>query len=402
MVLPVSPSGSVLPDPPSNDMKKFYQFIRSMRFGMILLGLIGVLCVIATVSGREEIYSSWYFIFLFASLGLNLTLCSVLRVIHLPEQKQALIRLAENSGTTLAMQQPEQWLREHRFHRSGERSCVKNGPGFLGSFLTHASMLLLMVAATCIFSFAHKEDMNLCIGETAELPDGSLLTVEDFRLEDETGKTEYISQLTALLPDGSEAGGTVIVNHPLRLGAYTVYQQNYTYAAVIGVRTGPDEPEEPIKLTEPAFLSLDGQNGIYYSQLFGNVEEDNGEVRISHAQEIVNPAYEVRVAENGTEQTGLVYPGTTLTAGGMLLSFYEPEPAPGLRIKTQPEWALWLLYLSFGLMTLGLYLCFFCVPEVAVIKADGVSLVGRKDISMQIAGYREELKRSAPSVQERN
>ena len=51
-------------------MKKIYNFIRSMRFGMLLLILIGVLCVIATVSGKEDIYSSWYFILLFTVLGL--------------------------------------------------------------------------------------------------------------------------------------------------------------------------------------------------------------------------------------------------------------------------------------------------------------------------------------------
>lgn len=127
------------------------------------------------------------------------------------------------------------------------------------------------------------------------------------------------------------------------------------------------------------------------TQLSVNVVEENGEVKISHNNEIVNPAYEVSVVEHGQEQLGLVYPGTTITAGGVFYTFHELEAFPGLRFKTQPEWALWLLYASFALMTLGLYLCFFAVPEVARIKSDGISLVGQKDISMQIEQYRMEL-----------
>ncbi|MBR4550828.1 MAG: hypothetical protein IKO13_00910, partial [Oscillospiraceae bacterium] len=62
-----------------------------------------------------------------------------------------------------------------------------------------------------------------------------------------------------------------------------------------------------------------------------------------------------------------------------------------LRVKTQPDWALWLLYTSFAMMTLGLYLCFFQIPEAAQIKADGIAIAGRKDISQQIVQYRAEI-----------
>ena len=52
-------------------MKKIYQFLCSMRFGMILLLLIAALCIAATALGMDSIYTSWYFIALFAMLGLN-------------------------------------------------------------------------------------------------------------------------------------------------------------------------------------------------------------------------------------------------------------------------------------------------------------------------------------------
>ena len=360
-----------------------------MRFGMILLTIIGILCIVATVGDREGIYSSWYFILVFAMLGLNLTLCSVLRVFRVEGQKQGLMLRAAKADAVVTVPDRERWLRAHRFRQNGE-VWMKHTLGFYGSFLTHASMLLLMASAACLFAFAERADYNICVGDSAELADGTVLTVEDFSLEDESGNVEYTSLLSAQLPDDTAVQGMTQVNHPVRIGRYTVYQQNYAYAAVIGVRTGEEEAEELVKLDEPAFLSLDGRNGIYFTQLFGNVMEENGEIRVSHGTEIINPAYEVTVYEDGREQTGLIYPGTTITAGGVWFTFHDPEAFPGLRVKTQPEWALWLLYLSFVLMTVGLFLCFFWIPEAAVVREDGITIVGQKDISMQLAQYREE------------
>lgn len=371
-------------------MNKLYKFIRSMRFGMILLTLIGVISVIATVSGKEEIYSSWYFILLFAVLGINLTLCSAVRVFHMNGQKKALMRQAANSDAAFAADDAERWLKTHHFRKT-DGGYIKNEAGFYGSFLVHASLLLLMISAAILFAFSERQDLNLFVGNTAELPDGTLLTAEAFSMQDENGMTEYTCTLSAKLPDGTGKEGVTKVNHPLRLGQYTIYQQNYGYAAVLGIRTNLKEEEETLKLDEAAFLSLDGENGIWYSQMFGNVTEENGEVRVSSGNEIIHPAYEVSVFENGREQTGLVYPGTTVTAGDVYYTFYEPEAFPGLRIKTQPDWALWLLYASFAVMTAGLYLCFFHIPEAAQIKPDGIALAGRKDISMQIEHYRAEL-----------
>ena len=377
-------------DGPKATMKKIYNFIRSMRFGMLLLALIGVICIVATVSGKDDIYASWYFILLFTLLGLNLTLCSVVRVFRLDGQKKALLRMAENSPAVLKTEDADCWLKEHHFKSTGS-GYLKHESGFYGPFLTHASMLLLMLSAASIFAFAEREDINLCVGDAVNLSDGTVLRVDAFSLESENGEVEYTSTISALLPDGTETEGITQVNHPLRIGKYKVYQQNYAYAAVLGVKTDADSEEEKLMLNEPAFLSLDGENGIWYSQMFSNVMEDKGEILVSHGTEIIHPAYEVSVIENGTEQKGLVYPGTTVESGGVFYSFHEPEAYPGLRVKTQPEWVLWLLYLSFAMMIAGLYLCFFLIPEAAQIKTDGIAIVGRKDISQQIEQYRIEL-----------
>ena len=84
-------------------MKKVFNYIRSMRFGILLLALIAVCSVAGTVipQGREiafyaqtyrsfhgvllvlqlhNIFESWYFVARLALLCLNLSLCSILRI----------------------------------------------------------------------------------------------------------------------------------------------------------------------------------------------------------------------------------------------------------------------------------------------------------------------------------
>jgi cytochrome c biogenesis protein ResB len=361
-----------------------------MRFGMILLLLIAVLCVAATVNSSAQIYSSWYFIILFIMLGLNLFLCSVVRVFNLKKQKQALGQKAVRAECSVPADRPADWLKAHHFKQDGDVYYHRSF-GFWGAFFTHFAMLLLMISAACVFTLSKTEDIVIFPGRNHVLGDGTVLYLDSFSLKTESGETRYLSRLSALLPDGTEVFGDAEVNHPVKFGQYKIYQQNYAYAAVIGLTT-EDVPEEELAwLDQPAFLTLDGINGVYYSQMFGNVQEQNGEVMVSHSNELVNPAYEVRVIDNGKDETGLIYPGTEITAGGVSFFFHEPQAYPGLRVKSQPEWTLWLLYLSFALMLLGLYLCFFYIPEAAHIKTEGLSVVGRKDISDRIDHYREEL-----------
>ncbi|MBR6839968.1 MAG: cytochrome c biogenesis protein ResB, partial [Oscillospiraceae bacterium] len=84
-------------------MKKVFYYLRSMRFGILLLALIAACSVAGTVipQGREiawyaqtyrslhgyilllhlnRVFESWYFIALLVLLCLNLSLCSILRI----------------------------------------------------------------------------------------------------------------------------------------------------------------------------------------------------------------------------------------------------------------------------------------------------------------------------------
>lgn len=363
-----------------------------MKFGMILLIVIAALCFLATFTGNDEIYSGWYFIALFLLLALNLTFCSVVRVAKLGKVRQGLLTRASKADAVLEIKNADEWLKDNHFKPVGG-GYLKNSFGFLGTFFTHAAMLLMTVACFCIFALAQKQDYKLYINEPVALDDGTTLCATAFTTKDENGSLEYKSTISALLPDGSSKESDIRVNHPVKIGKYKVYQQNFFTAAKVGVLTEEAEEEEITMLDEPGlFLTLDGENGIYYSQLFGNVMEEDGEVKVSSSNsELINPAYELMVVENGEKKIGLTYPGTTLEVSGVQYTFYDPEVCPGVRVKSQPEWTLVLLYLSFAVMTAGLFLCFFVIPQAAYKKEEGLAIVGTKDISEQIDEYKENI-----------
>ncbi len=79
-------------------MKKAFGFLRSMRFGMILLTAIALLSIVGTLVpqgqsaayyeqayegmggvllflGVDHLYSTWYYVAMFALLCVNLSLC---------------------------------------------------------------------------------------------------------------------------------------------------------------------------------------------------------------------------------------------------------------------------------------------------------------------------------------
>ena len=157
-------------------MKKVFNYIRSMRFGILLLVLIAVCSVAGTVipQGREiayyaqtyrsfhgvilmlrlhRIFESWYFAALLALLCLNLSLCSILRIRTVVRGARTETERAAKMPDTMALT-PEgvALAREHlaamrcRQEPAGDAVIYRNHSlGRYGTFITHLSILLTVV-----------------------------------------------------------------------------------------------------------------------------------------------------------------------------------------------------------------------------------------------------------------
>ena len=380
-------------------------FLKSMRFGMVLLVLIAMLSLVGTLieQGRpadfyEHVYGGWskvilavnaddiyhsvYYAGLFFLLSVNLLCCSTLRIGKVKKAKAMLLDRAEKSGMACDMpaEGAEDALKKLGFKDAGSGRFVKRSLGLYGSFLTHLGMVLLIAAAVCTFTLIETREEDVPVGESVTLDDGSVITVDTFSMENEKGQLDYLSDLTFTGADGKKETVQIAVNHPAHFGPYTIYQQSYNRMGVLDVRTSIDGEDERICLDGEAFISLDGQNGVAYGQIFDDykVDEDGAIVPVQSSQ-MRNPAYLIMVVKDGAQKQGVALVDEMLEVSGVYYTFRTPEMYPGLKIKKQPQWVIPALYTSFAVLLLGLYLCFFHVPAAACVRDGKVYILGDKD-----------------------
>ncbi len=333
-------------------MKKAIAFLRSMRFGIVLLILIAGLSVAGSVIPQEraaswyvetypaahswlfllqadDIFHSWYFAVLLGLLSLNLAFCTGSRLAMLIRTKQPFPKY--------------------------------------GTFFVHLAILLTIAFGAATLYLAETVDRTCLPGEALTLDDGTTVAVESFRIEDETGKLDYASEIRVTLPDGRESERTTIrVNHPLAFGPYKVYQQTHGTAGAVNVRNDATGGTDDFVLTEPVFLSVDSVNGLWYEALYpGYVRAEDGTMTLitSTAGRYEDPVYQVLLASDGVYTPVLAFPGESVSVAGMTFSLGDSVEYPGLRIKRTPPFVRTLLFGAFGLMIFGLFVTFFLKKE---------------------------------------
>ena len=395
-------------------MKKVFQYFRSMRFGILLLVLVTVLSVIGTVipQGKEiswyaqtyksfhgvilmlklnAVFQSWYFRLLMVLLGLNLTLCSLVRVRSVAKVRAVETELLLKAPNRFALDEAQRktvrdgllamHCREEEAE-NGVRIYRKNGFGRYGSFLTHLSILLTLIFGAAALYLPQITDKTCLPGEALTMDDGTEIRVESFRIEDAEGRLDFTSEINIRLPDGRESGAHEIkVNHPLSFGTWKVYQQTYSTAGSITVQNLNTGLEDTFTLTELVFLSLDGVNGLWYEQLYPDMIRDpSGNVTLisNVSGSYPNPVYQVETASDGVYTPILAFPGDELQVGDLRFTFNDPVEYPGLRIKYTPKVVNGLLIAAFLLMIAGLYITFFCQPVLVKLDDDGCAVGGPK------------------------
>ena len=393
-------------------MKKVISFLRSMKFGMILLILV-IVCSLAgslivqqrepmeyvnrygadaaqliLLLGLNDVFSAPYFFVLMGALSLNLILCSIVRLPRIRRAKASLLMQSEKSSadTPLEGDQAKKLCayfekRHYRRKANSQRTIYyKNSVGFYGSFFTHVSFLLILVVGAAAVMAADVCDQVVMPGETLTLEDGISIRVDSFQIVDETGLLDYASELTA--SDGNESVSTVIrVNEPLNFRNYKIYQQTYGTAGAVRITNHLTGISEDMVLQESCFLTLDGKNGMFYQALYpGYVQDADGSVTLitSTSGAYTDPVYDILSVSNGVTTPVLAFPNETLTIGDVSFTLLDPVSYPGLRIKHMPMEILILLYATFVLMVAGLYLCFFAVPLAVVIEKEGYAILSPK------------------------
>ncbi len=396
-------------------MKKILNYLRSMRFGILLLILIAVFSVAGSVipQGRElswyvenypnshpallllhlqDVFKSWYFVLLLGLLCLNLTLCSVLRIFSVAASESGLLSSAaamKNSAglDAAARERLEAHLlsvgcRREDFGES--RVYYKHRLGRYGSFVTHLAILLTVLFGAAALYLPKVVDMDCMPGESVALPaeEGvARFSVASFRATDETGRLDFTSALTITLPDGRSKSGEISVNHPMRFGPYKVYQQSYGTAGSVTVTNLDNMGSDTFTMTDLSFLSLDNLNGVWYVALYpDHLLGPDGEIvpAATRDNSYPNPVYYIQTVEGDEKAMRLMLPGDELEIGQLRYRFNDPVSYPGLRIKYTPSLVSALLIACFALMIAGLFLLFFLPPVLVKVDGEGYAVGGPK------------------------
>ena len=390
-------------------MKKIYIFLRSMTFGLILLGLTAAVSVLGSIIPQNQsamtyvrgypslypwifrlqldhVFTSWYFILLIILLCINLTLCSIIRF-HGIRQEDILKRAAgaeasvklSHEGITRIRTELER-MHMHKNVQDGRIIYHKNLPGRYGTFITHLGILFTVIFFALGMVIPKILDESCYPDEAVTLEDGTRIEVKDFHITDEEGKLDYRSVINVILPSGKETGDRELeVNHPVKAGSYKIYQQTYGTVGQISVRDTKGH-EDVFYIESQDFLSADGKTGILIDNLYPGLKEtENGtELITSTMGRYEDPVYIFMVMENGSTESMLAFPGDTLDVGGYTYTFLDPVEYPGLRIKYSPAWVSWALLAAVLVLTFGLAVTFLFVPAVVTVTDQGYRVMTPK------------------------
>ena len=400
-------------------MKKILNFLRSMRFGIVLLLLIAICSLAGSLipQGREmawyvenypkfhvmlfilrldKVFTNWYFMLMMLLLAVNLTLCSLVRIGTVIKSGRTLHARAAILNNTIHLNSAQLDILETFLMGRGckkrnfgtTRIYTKNLFGRYGSFITHLSILLTLTLGAAGLYLPQVTDQNCLPGESVTMPDGTEIAVHSFYIENDSGQLDFTSDISIILgKNGHRRDGNISVNHPLSNGPYKIYQQTFGTAGKITVTNLETKGSDSFVLNEAAFLSLDGTNGVWYMGLYPDYYKDpDGTIHpiTETFGRYENPIYSLQLSEDGVTIPDIAFPGESLQLGGLEYRFEEAVEYPGLRIKYTPPAVNALLFASFALMIIGLYILFFMQPVIVKVDDQGCAISGPKPEGMRM------------------
>ena len=270
-------------------MKKINQvlnWLSSLKIAILLLLIIAISCAFGTLIPQQEsdqfyyenfnknpflgllngkilllfefnhIYTSFWFLFLLTWLGVALAVCSFRR--QLPILKSALSWIDYKSPRQIIKLSISQAIVTNDLSKDLEKlknNLIKNGwnvketdgriaarqgvIGRLGPILIHLGMILLMIGATYGSLNGKTIEKFLAPGRSIDLVNnnkesGLIIELENFKIErDPQGRAEqYRSIVNIKEPNGENQSKEISVNYPLRYKGLTLYQADWSIAAI--------------------------------------------------------------------------------------------------------------------------------------------------------------------------
>jgi cytochrome c biogenesis protein len=416
---------------------KIWDFFASIKLAIIIFALISLTSIIGTVLEQQaepskniqvltkifgkslapdiyvileklsfmDMYHSWWFVALLITLSVNIIICSLDRLPRIwkivkepigPLSEERIKKFIIHRETVLKGKPDKvKDAVTHAIKSAGfnyKESKEGNGYQFfsqkgnysrLGVYITHFSILVILVGAIIGVFFGFKGHLNLPEGSVSnvaysnngrEIPLGFDIRCDNFDVEF-YGRSdmpkEYRSWLT-IIKDGRQVlRKSITVNDPLTYEGITFYQANF---GIISERLGRgifilrvvsgDEKTSDLK------LRLGDTFKIPETNISGKIIDfspalkidDTGQA-VTYANQMNNPAAYIDFSESGKHKySGWIlkrYPETWQLPEGPKVEFidYWGVEFTGLQVRKDP--GVWVVYLGCCIISIGLFIAFF-------------------------------------------
>ena len=406
-------------------MKKYTRFFFSMKFALILLGILIIACIAGSVIPQGEIpsyYMSGYgqngggailalglddvfhcpwFVILTVILCLNLIGCNIIRFPSLLNRTRSGFTPEKYLSSDASGNRVELFRSrdpETLFLKCGFRNLmkgqsaegrpyvygVKNKAGIWGAWLCHLGILIVIIG----FGLGQMKQVKYAVygipGQTKPIEDTQYeLTIDDFEvaLRDDDTVEQYTASITMRdTGTGKEASGQTSVNHPCTLFGMRCYQNSTGWAATVQIWKDDELIQENV-LCAGEYVNVEDKEGlsVMFSAFYPDYARGEDGMPVSISSRMNNPAYLYRLYYHNEILGMNVLEGKeAITVDAYTIIFTDPQSYTLIQIKRDPY--TWLAAIGAVIMMVALILAFYLrTAEVYASRSE--------DGSWPVSGY---------------
>ncbi len=409
---------------------KVWKFFSSVTLAVIVFSIISVTSIVGTIIEQQaepernikllakffgesaapsiykaldamnftDMFNSWWFLALLFIFAANLIICSIDRlpriwkIVREPvkpireeqfkscPKKELVIKASADKAEQSVIEALKKMGFGHSKKDSGQIFAEKGRYSRLGVYVTHLSILFILIGAVIGMKFGFNAGLNLLEGTSSrvayksngqEFPLGFEIRCDDFDVSfypDSERPKEFKSWLTVIDQGREVMKKEIEVNSPLRYKGITFYQSSYGFTPnkdavfkfTVTASNGKSE-DIGVKFGQPFAIPGTGLTGVVadFSPALGVDEQGR---LFTYAEAMVNPAVFIEVSGGGKAKFRQWilrrFPETWKTAAGNI-EFKDlwGVQYTGLQVRKDP--GVWVVYLGCVIMALGLYAAFF-------------------------------------------